>query len=92
MVKDGQSHLDSQPSRWTNRLWRPKAGKKGAKLYESIRSHQTVVIRKISRNRAEQIAYYRYLENEQVTLGELVRSLCDHCQQQVSGRHIPRYQ
>jgi hypothetical protein len=46
------------------------------------------VIRQISRNRSEQIAYYRYLENEQVTLSELVRSLSDHCQQQVSGRHI----
>jgi len=46
------------------------------------------VIRQISRNRAEQIAYYRYLENEQVTLSELVRSLSDQCQQQVSGRHI----
>jgi hypothetical protein len=28
------------------------------------------------------------LENEQVTLSELVRSLSDHCQQQVEGRHI----
>jgi len=57
-------------------------------LYDSIAQHQTVVIRQISRNRAEQVAYYRYLENEQVTLSELVRSLSDHCQQQVSGRHI----
>ena len=57
-------------------------------MYESIRAHQTVVIRQISRNRAEQIAYYRFLENEQVTLSELVRSLSAHCQQQVSGRHI----
>lgn len=46
------------------------------------------MIRQISRNRAEQMAYYRYLENEQVTLSELVRSLSDHCQQQVSGRHV----
>jgi hypothetical protein len=28
------------------------------------------------------------LENEQVTLSELVRSLSDHCQQQVEGLHI----
>jgi len=46
------------------------------------------VIRQISRNRAEQIAYYRYLENEQVTRSALVRSLSEHCQQQVSGRHL----
>lgn len=88
MVKNGQPHLDTRPRSWTNRLWRSKAGKKGAKLYESIRTHQTVIIRQISQNRAEQVAYYRYLENEQVTLSELVRSLSDHCQQQVRGRHI----
>ncbi len=46
------------------------------------------MIRQISRNRAEQIAYYRYLENEQVSLSELVRSLSEHCQNQVGGRHI----
>ena len=57
-------------------------------MYESIKQHQTVIIRQISRNRAEQIAYYRYLENEQVTLSELVRSLADHCQEQVAGRHV----
>ena len=57
-------------------------------MYDSIAQYQTVVIRQISRNRAEQVAYYRYLENEQVTLSELVRSLSDHCQKQVSGRHI----
>ncbi len=57
-------------------------------MYESIRKHQTIVIRQISRNRAEQIAYYRYLENEQVTLSGLVRSLSDYCQQQVEGLHI----
>jgi hypothetical protein len=53
-----------------------------------MKQAQTVIIRQISRNRAEQIAYYRYLENEQVTLSELIRSLADHCQEQVGGRHV----
>jgi hypothetical protein len=53
-----------------------------------MKQAQTVIIRQISRNRAEQIAYYRYLENEQVTLSELTRSLADHCQEQVAGRHV----
>jgi hypothetical protein len=57
-------------------------------LYDSIREHQTVVIRQISRNRAEQVGYYRFLENEQVSVSELGRSLSDHCQQQVEGRHV----
>jgi hypothetical protein len=35
-----------------------------------------------------QIGYYRFLENEKVTISELVRSLSDHCEQQVEGRHV----
>ncbi|YAG07820.1 Transposase [Nostoc sp. DSM 114167] len=50
--------------------------------------HQSVSIRQISRNRAEQVGYYRFLENENVTVGELVRSLSDQCVLQVEGKHI----
>jgi len=50
--------------------------------------HQSVNIRQISRNRAEQVGYYRFLENENVTVSELVQSLSEHCQEQVKGRHI----
>jgi hypothetical protein len=49
---------------------------------------QTVNIRAMSRNRAEQVGYYRFLENEKVSVSELVRSAADHCQQQVAGRHV----
>ena len=50
--------------------------------------HQSVNIRQISRNRAEQVGYYRFWENKNVTVSELIPSLSDHCQQQVEGRHI----
>lgn len=50
--------------------------------------YQSVNIRKISRNRAEQIGYYRFLENSGVTVSELIRSLCDHCSLQVEGKHV----
>ncbi|MDZ8241484.1 MAG: IS4 family transposase [Nostoc sp. ChiQUE01a] len=50
--------------------------------------HQSVSIRQISKNRAEQVGYYRFLENQDVTVGELVRSLSDHCVSQVEGKHI----
>lgn len=42
----------------------------------------------MSRNRAEQVGYYRFLENPNVSVSELVRSAADHCQQQVAGRHV----
>jgi hypothetical protein len=53
-----------------------------------MQAHQSVNIRRISQNRAEQVGYYRFLENERVTTSELVRSLADACEQQVEGKHI----
>jgi hypothetical protein len=50
--------------------------------------HQSVNIRQISRNRAEQVGYYRFLENENVTVSELVQSLSGHCQKNIEGRHV----
>jgi len=50
--------------------------------------HQSVNIRQISRNRAEQVGYYRFLENENVTVSELVQSLSRHCQKNIEGRHV----
>ena len=50
--------------------------------------HQSISIRQISRNRAELVAYYRFLENQNVTVGELVQSLSDHCVSQVERKHI----
>ena len=34
------------------------------------------------------MGYYRFLNNEQVSVVELSRSLSTHCQEQVSGRHV----
>lgn len=53
-----------------------------------MQRHQSVNIRAISRNRAEQVGYYRFLENEKVSLCELVRSVSDACQQRVEGLHV----
>lgn len=57
-------------------------------LYEAICTHQSVNIRHISQDWAEQMGYYRFLDNEQVSIGELKRSLASHCQQQVEGLHV----
>jgi hypothetical protein len=57
-------------------------------LYEALGKNQSVSIRQISKNRAEQVGYYRFLENENVTVGELVRSLSDECVTHVEGKHI----
>ncbi len=57
-------------------------------MYEALEKHQSLSIRQISKNRAEQVGYYRFLENENVSVGELVRSLSDHCVLQVEDKHI----
>ncbi len=65
----------------------PRLGKRGASLYAAMAQHQSVNIRKISKNRAEQVGYYRFLGNENVKTGELVVSLGEHCALQVDGKH-----
>ncbi len=45
-------------------------------------------IRAISKNRAEQIVYYRFLENPAVKSSVLIESLQAHCREQVGGRHV----
>ena len=50
--------------------------------------YQSVNIRQISKTRAEQIANYHFLENDNVTISELTKSLSDHCQQNVGGQHV----
>lgn len=51
-------------------------------------AHESVNIRQISASRAEQVGYYRFLENEAVSVTELVKSLADQCEQQVGGQAV----
>ena len=66
----------------------PRLEKRGARLYTAMEQHQSVIIRQISKNRAEQVGFYRFLDNENVTIGELVKSLGDDCALKVEGRHV----
>ena len=45
-------------------------------------------IQSLAQDWSEQMGYYRFLHNEQVTLEELGQSLSRQCQSQVSGRHV----
>lgn len=49
---------------------------------------RTVSIRALSKDWAEQMAYYRWLENPSVSLSSLTESLAEHCRHQVKGRHV----
>jgi len=50
--------------------------------------NQSVNIRQISRDRAEQVGYYRFLENQNLSESELSQSLSDACSEQVEGLHV----
>ncbi len=65
----------------------PRLGKRGASLYTAMAQHQSINIRKISKNRAEQVGYYRFLGNKNVKTVKLVVSLGEHCALQVDGKH-----
>ncbi len=49
---------------------------------------RTVSIRALSKDWAEQMAYYRWLENPSVKLSSLTESLAEHCRHEVQGRHV----
>jgi hypothetical protein len=66
---------------------RPKTVKKGAKLYAAM-AQQQINIRKISRNRAKQLGNYQFLNNENVTISELVASVGEIWVQNVTVKHI----
>lgn len=43
---------------------------------------------RLSKNRADQVAYSRFLKNESVSLEELIEESVSHCSQLVKGRHV----
>ncbi|MGK7888063.1 MAG: IS4 family transposase [Leptolyngbyaceae cyanobacterium] len=53
-----------------------------------MRDYRSINIRQISQSRAEQVGYYRFLNNDNVTVSELGRSLADRCGQQVADLHV----
>lgn len=57
-------------------------------MYEALSQNRTASIRAISRDRAEQMGYYRWLGNDDVTLDEVVESLGVDCQGHLEGRHV----
>lgn len=49
---------------------------------------KSVCIRAIAETRAEQVAYYRFMNNPDVTQFELTESLAYQCRERIEGRHV----
>lgn len=49
---------------------------------------QRTCIRALAKDRAQQISYYRFLENRKVEKAVLIKSLQAHCAEQLTGRHV----
>jgi hypothetical protein len=84
----GQSNPCFSSSAKVLSVWRCPPRKKGAQLFERIVEQGQVVIHQLGASRAEQVGYYRFLENEQVTPKTLIESLGASCQQGVSKEHV----
>ena len=61
---------------------------KGGSLHESLVIGKTSSIREVSGSRNEQIASYRFLNNNRVTEKELISSLATECSKKVSNKHV----
>jgi hypothetical protein len=61
---------------------------KGGSLLKSLLSCKSSVIREVSTNRSEQIANYRFLNNDKVKEEELIHELTQECSQRVKGLHV----
>lgn len=83
-----ESNSDSCGANRRHGIWRSSISQKGASLHDAISTHRSINIRQISQTRAEQVGFYRFLDNENVTVSELGRSLADSCEQQVDGLHV----
>lgn len=62
--------------------------KRAQSLWESLNSQPCSTISKLSSDRAEQIAYYRLLENEKLTERDLINELTARVSPLVAGRDV----
>jgi hypothetical protein len=62
--------------------------KRGVKLLDNLNTHQTVTIRKISSNRNEEMANYRYLSNDAVTEEYLCNMVCAKTNHVITNGHV----
>ena len=60
----------------------------GCFLFERMGERQTVCVRKLGDSRSEQVKVRRFLENEAVTVGEIVASRATFTAAAAKGRHV----
>ena len=97
LVLDESRVILSLPSRFGGlgdggdgyRIFRRWASKKnGARLLGRVCERQTVCLRKLGDDRAEQVKFRRFVMNERVTVGKMVARLRARVAEVSAGRHV----
>jgi hypothetical protein len=69
-------------------FWRRAPKKNGAQLLARVSERQTICVRKVGDNRAEQVKIRRFLSNERVTMSEMVMHQRGRVAAAAAGRHV----
>jgi Transposase DDE domain len=69
-------------------FWRWASKKNGAQLLGRVCERQTVCLRKLGDDRAEQVKFRRFVMNERVTVGKMVARLRARIAEVAAGRHV----
>jgi DDE family transposase len=69
-------------------FWRCAAKKNSAQLLARVSERQTICLRQVGDNRAEQVKFRRFLANERVTMSEMVVHQRRRVAAAVTGRHV----
>ena len=69
-------------------VWGCAAKKAAAQLHERMVSQQTVCLRRLGQARAGEVRFGRLMNNERVTVAELVQGVCRDTPARCSARHV----
>jgi hypothetical protein len=73
---------------WAGAVWRPPPGKRGALLHEALYARRTCCIRRLAGRRSREVQFWRFLQNESVTTGEMVCEAATRTATRMAGRDI----
>ena len=65
-----------------------RLSRRGKELWNRLNEHPCSSIQQLSKTRAEQKAYYRFLNNDRVLEDHLIEEACSRLGQLVGGRHL----
>jgi hypothetical protein len=69
-------------------FWRRAPKKNGARLLQRVSNRQTICLRKLGDDRAEQVTFRRFVMNDRVTVSKMVLRQRGRVAEAAAGRHV----